>query len=89
MWQLTTIFLLRLAQEMIRAAAGAQAGVLNGVWIGALPAAHPSINRNSTLDNITEANYDGYSRQQVVVPAVHFRGGPGAAHCAGPVLQPH
>jgi hypothetical protein len=66
MWQVTTFFLLRVAQQLIHAAAGAGAGALNAVWMGLAQPPTGALNQYSTLAQITEANYDGYSRQQVV-----------------------
>ena len=66
MWTVTKLFMLRLAQDLIQAAAGPLPGPLNNVWMGLYQSPTVPINPDSTLVNITEATYDGYSRQKVV-----------------------
>jgi len=65
MWVVTTAFLLRVAQQLIHPAAGAGAGALNGVWMGLYTSPAGPITQYTTMAGIVEANYDGYSRQQV------------------------
>lgn len=67
MWTVTTLFLLRVMQWLTaRGTAPPGAGPLQAVWMGLYQQPTLPINPFSTLANITEANYDGYSRQLVV-----------------------
>ena len=78
MWTVTTLFLLRLMQEITRGVVTpGVAGVLNGAWLGLYQQGTNPITPQSTMANIVEANYDGYSRQQIVwFPPWISAGGP-------------
>lgn len=65
MWQVTTLFLLRVAQGLIQAGGGPR-GALNGVWAGLFQQGTPPPTPQMTMAQIVEASYDGYSRQAVV-----------------------
>lgn len=82
MWQVTYVLLLRLLQAAIRGGGAGTAGPLNTVWLGLYIPPTTPITVQSVMGNITEANYDGYSRQQVVwFPP--FQSGPGPELLAG------
>jgi len=66
LWTVTYLLMLRLALNAIRAGGSAVPGALNGIWLGLYQSPTVPITPVTTLAGITEANYDGYSRQQVV-----------------------
>jgi hypothetical protein len=77
MWQLTYALLLRMAQALIAHPAGAVNGPLFGVWIGLYQAGTGNVLPQSTMANILEANFNGYSRQQAAwFPPWQSQGGP-------------
>jgi hypothetical protein len=65
-WQFTYVLLLRLLQAAIRGSGAGAAGPLSAAWLGLYQPPTVPITPQSTMANITEANYDGYSRQLVV-----------------------
>lgn len=65
MWQVTSLFLLRLFQALTRGGGAAQAGPLFNVWLGLYQPPTPPPTQQTLLSGITEANYDGYSRQLI------------------------
>lgn len=65
MWQFTYVLLLRLLQAAIRGAGAGTAGPLSGAWLGLYQPPTVPITPQSSMAQITEANYDGYSRQQI------------------------
>lgn len=66
MWQVTQLFLLRVALALIQKSVNpGVAGPLSGVWCGLYQQGTNPISQQSTMANIIEANYDGYSRQAV------------------------
>ncbi len=67
MWQLTYAALLAWLKWLEVAPASAPYdGPLAFVWVGLYTSPTPPLQPTSTMANITEANYDGYSRQEIV-----------------------
>jgi hypothetical protein len=76
-WQVTTLFLARLFAALTRAGGAVPAGPLAGVWMGLYQPPTGPPTQQTLMGSITEANYDGYSRQQVVwFPTWLSAGGP-------------
>ena len=66
-WQLTTAMVIKMMQWLTACPASAPYfGPLCDVWIGLYQPPTAPITANSVLAAITEADYDGYARQEVV-----------------------
>lgn len=77
MWTVTLVFLARLMAAITRGGGAGTPGPLFNVWLGLYQAPTSPITPQSTLANITEASYDGYSRQLVTwFPAFVAQAGP-------------
>ena len=77
MWQATYTLLLRMAAALTGHGGSPAAGPLYGAWLGLYQTGTPPVTPNSTMANITEANYDGYSRQQILwFPPIVSQSGP-------------
>jgi hypothetical protein len=78
MWTVTTLFLLRVLNDLVlKQSGGSYQGALSGIWCGLYKPPTSPITQYSTMAGITEANYDGYSRQAVVwFPPWQSTGGP-------------
>lgn len=67
MWTVTAYFLNQILADLINAYSASHInGILEAVWLGLYITPTTPISPQSTLANITEANYDGYARQEVV-----------------------
>ncbi|HKV98065.1 MAG TPA: hypothetical protein VJR90_11345 [Gammaproteobacteria bacterium] len=65
MWQATYLFLFRALTDWVEAVGSGYKGVLDGIYMGLYQPPTTPIVPQSTMANITEANYDGYVRQLV------------------------
>lgn len=65
MWQTTTTYLLALLNAAMRGPGAGAAGPLYQAWVGLFQQGTATPNQGTTLANIVEANYHGYSRQQL------------------------
>jgi hypothetical protein len=66
-WTVTTALLLRVAQWLIDAGATSPGqGPLYAAYIGLCQTGTPGFTQNTLLSQVTEANYDGYARQEIV-----------------------
>jgi len=65
MWQVTYAFLMELLAAAVGHGGAPATGPLFGAWLGLYQQGTPGVQPNSTMANILEANYDGYSRQQI------------------------
>lgn len=66
MWTVTYAFLQALAKALVaNSPSGLYQGPLYGIWCGLCQAGTAGFSPQSTMVNVVEANYDGYSRQQV------------------------
>lgn len=77
-WTVTTAFLLKVVNWLNACPASAPYfGPLCDVWVGLYQPPTSPITPNSVLANITEANYSGYVRQEVVwFPTFQQQSGP-------------
>lgn len=66
MWTVTTVFLARLMLSLLGRYTGPGAGPLAAAWLGLYQSPTATITPQSTLANIVEANFSGYSRQLIV-----------------------
>lgn len=64
MWQVTIAFLNRLMASLIRPAAAGTAGPLAAAWVGLYQQGTQSPTQNTVLEDLVEASYNGYSRQE-------------------------
>lgn len=67
MWIVSQLFLQRcMAALLANVASGGFRGPLFNCWVGLYQTGTPAMQPTNTIADIVEANYDGYSRQEVI-----------------------